>query len=119
VQGFEPVRTSVAVLLVVLAGCGGKAAAPPSPFCVREAGRAADNAARILRYYGPGQVYPADVAYLSFRRSISLFEEGDCDPAVLGKALKRRLTARQRAELLTHLPATLVRSVEGALAAAD
>ena len=113
-------RRFVAALLVALvAGCGGNAAAPPSPFCTREAGRAADHAARILRYYGPGQVYPADVAYLSFRQSVSLFEERGCDPAVLGGALKRRLTANQRAELLTHLPPALVRSVRRALAALD
>jgi hypothetical protein len=108
-----------AVLLAAaaLAGCGGRSVAPPPPFCTREAGRAADNAARILRYYGPGQVYPADVAYLSFKLSVSLFEKRGCDPAVLGAALKRRLTEKQLGELLGHLPATLVRSVRRALAA--
>lgn len=119
-------------LLVSLAaaGCGGtsavggdstrsRAAGWPAALCAREAGWASDHARRILRYYGPGQVYPADVALLSFTLSVTRFEQHGCGPAVLGRALKRQLTAKQRAELLTHLPATLARTVRRAIAAAS
>ena len=41
-----------------------------------------------------------------------------CDPGVLGAALDRTLTAKQRASLISDLPATMAERVRVAVAAA-
>jgi hypothetical protein len=101
------------------AACGGGSAHAPTwstAACTREAGRVADGGLAILHHYA-GTVYPADVAYLGFRTSLSLFERHECAPKLLGQALRQRLTPRQRTKLLDVLPRASARSLRRALAA--
>ncbi len=109
-------RLATAVLLgaVVLAGCGGGRSGWSDAECGREAGWLAERADSMVRHYA-GEVYPADMSYLSFRDGLGRFEAGGCDPEALGQSLRRALSPSRRAALVDLLPADLARSVNKAL----
>jgi hypothetical protein len=110
-------RERVALLLalaLVLPGCGGKAGWSDAR-CRGQARQLAVRAASMVRHYGGTTVYPADMSYLGFRDGLGLFEQGRCAPGELGTALRRELTAPQRATFLRLLPGKVAGKVRRAL----
>lgn len=89
----------------------------PRHECVYQAAALADAAHQILLHYGPQSSYPADVGYFTFRNGFAAFRRHGCPADLLGRTLTRRLTPRQRTELLSYLPTALARSVRRTLAA--
>jgi hypothetical protein len=72
---------------------------------------------QALRHYRPPQsTYPPDVALLIVRTGIGGLEGHRCPPEIVGAALSRRLTRKQRAELFSHLPPHVVRYLRLGLA---
>jgi len=53
--------------------------------------------------FGVGSI--GDVAYFGLRTALGGFREHRCDTKILGATLTRRLSAKQRRELYSHLPA--------------
>jgi hypothetical protein len=85
--------------------------------CAYQAAALADSAHQILLHYGSQSSYPADVGYFSFRNGFAAFRSHGCPAEMVSRSLTRRLTPRQRTELLSHLPTALARSVRRVLAA--
>jgi hypothetical protein len=77
--------------------------------CRHQAQVITDDAQQILLHYGAESAYPADLAFFMFRSALLEFQRHGCAPQLLGSTLDRRLTKKQLAELLSHLPATIVR----------
>lgn len=91
---------------------------PRSTHCRQGAGLIAGNALKYVDHYGRAAAYPADLSYLMIREGLADFQVRSCDPALLGSALERRLTAAERNELLADLPTTYARVMRDALARA-
>jgi len=72
----------------------------------------------LLHYRPPLSNYPPDVALQGIRISVGGLRGHDCPPAIAGAILARRLSARQRAELFTHLPPQVVAYLRRGLAEA-
>jgi hypothetical protein len=98
---------------------GGPARDGDSRACRDDAETFADDAIDLLAHFGPRAAYPADLNYVILRGDHANFRARRCDPRLLGRALERRLTARQRAELIGDLPRTMATAVREALARAD
>jgi hypothetical protein len=86
--------------------------------CSQDADSFASQAVQYLAHSGRQAAYPADLWYVILREAMADLRARGCDPAVLGRALERKLTARQRAALISYLPATMGESVRVAVAAA-
>ncbi len=85
--------------------------------CAFQADAVAGAGHQILLHYGSQSSYPADLGYFLFRNAFVAFTGHGCRSEVLGATLRRQLTPRQRAELLSHLPTTLAQSVRRVLVA--
>jgi hypothetical protein len=136
---------ATAVAVVTAAGCGGTTrhagtttavTVPaygvfPSTVVSAQAARGGDSRAcrvyaetfvrdalDLLAHFGPRAAYPADLNYVILRGDHANFQARRCDPRLLGSALERRLTARQRSELIADLPHTMAADVREALARA-
>ncbi|MGH2972103.1 MAG: hypothetical protein ACRDLE_08265, partial [Gaiellaceae bacterium] len=59
--------------------------------------------------------YPADLYYMTLREDFSDFQARACSPKLLGDALRKRLTARQRAALVADLPTVIAQEVRAGL----
>lgn len=103
-------------LALLLPGCGGKPSWSEAR-CRGQARQLAVRATSMVRHYGGTTVYPADMSYLGFRDGLILFEQGHCAPRELGGALRRDLTAPQRATFLRLLPGAVAGKVRRALSA--
>lgn len=109
----------VTVFAGLVAGCGSgspgtPAAASGSVAACREQGRAiADDALKFLLRAGSES---EDVSYFAFGDDLAAFQRRACPPQILGAALARWLSRRERAGLLSHLPASQVRYLRRALA---
>jgi hypothetical protein len=84
--------------------------------CRRQTEVLVDDAHQILLHYGAESSYPADLGYFQFRMALHDFRLHGCRPRLLGGTMSRRLTRRQRAGLLSHLPSATVRYLRRALA---
>jgi hypothetical protein len=131
VAELSDVRRAAATALVAavaLTGCGGRSRGLPAittseagpswsaTMCRHQAQVIAADARQILLHYGAQSAYPADLAYYMFRSALIEFRRHGCTPQVLGSTLDRRFTKKQLAELLSHLPSTIVRYLGRALA---
>lgn len=92
--------------------------AADSRICRRDADSFASQAVLYLAHSGKQAAYPADLWYVILREAMADLRARGCDPAVLGRALERELTAKQRTALISYLPATMGESVRVAVAAA-
>src|SRR5262245_53594350 len=86
-----------------------------SPACHTVARSVANDAADFVAHFGPQSAYPADLAFVELRSVLADFQARGCDPRVLGRDLERRLTAKQRAELIAGLPRAMAATVRDAL----
>jgi hypothetical protein len=86
--------------------------------CRAVASSFAHDAAALVAHFGPRAAYPADLNYVIIRGEFADFRARRCPPRLLGGALARRLTAKQRAELVADLPRTMAAAVREALARA-
>src|SRR4051794_40901420 len=84
------------------------------PVCARHATWIVESGQDVIRHYS-GMVYPADVSLLLLRNRLEQFRLHGCTQHALGSALVRQLTARERARLLSLLPADLARLVRRAV----
>jgi hypothetical protein len=129
------------VATVVLAGCGSSSnqadkgtvsvgaygvfpartatTAPASAAVCRTDARtlAGDARAFVVHFDSGAGAYPADLNYVIVRDDLARFRSHGCDPAVLGRALTRGLTAVQRGKLVEHLPSSIAGALRDALAA--
>jgi hypothetical protein len=118
--------TAALVLLAIALACSSPAVAAgkqrpprwPAATCRAQAAKVSDRAQRMLRHYS-GMVYPADVEYMLLRNAFRRFVSHRCAPSILGRALRRELSDRQRLRLTELLPAELARSFRRALAASQ
>jgi hypothetical protein len=84
--------------------------------CRRDARAFTRDAVLFLAHSGPEAAYPADLYYIGMRGVLVDFQGRRCDTALLGGALSRRLTARQRNALVAGLPHVMARVVREGLA---
>jgi hypothetical protein len=84
--------------------------------CRRDAGAFTRDALLFLAHSGPEAAYPADLYYISMRGVLVDFQGHRCDSALLGGALSRRLTTKQRDALVAGLPHAMARVVREGLA---
>ena len=107
---------AIAVSAAVGVGVGAAGASRWSePVCARHATWIVESGQDVIRHYS-GMVYPADVSLLLLRNRVEQFRLHGCTQRVLGRALVHQLTARERARLLSLLPADLARSLRRAVA---
>jgi hypothetical protein len=79
----------------------------------------ADDSADLLAHFGSKAAYPADLNYVIVRSELAAFRSGHCDLQLLGRALERRLSPKQRTDLVADLPRSMGAVVSGALAHAS
>jgi len=84
--------------------------------CRRDARAFTGDAVLFLAHSGPDAAYPADLYYISMRGVLVDFQGHRCDTALLGGALARRLTAKQRDALVAGLPHAMAAVVREGLA---
>jgi hypothetical protein len=84
--------------------------------CRQDAQAFTRDAVLFLAHSGPDAAYPADLYYISMRGVLVDFQGHRCDTALLGGALSRRLTAKQRDTLVAGLPHAMARVVREGLA---
>jgi hypothetical protein len=87
-----------------------------SAACRGDAASFADDSADFLAHFGPSAAYPADLNYVIIRGDLADFRASRCDPRLLGRALWRKLTPKQRAEFVADLPRAMAAIVGEALA---
>lgn len=118
------------VVALGTAGCGGGSSdTPTSTSATRAPGSwstavckqvaravAREGKGALAHYRPPLSNYPPDVALLTVRLSVGGLKGHHCPPAIAGEILARRLSAKQRAELFTHLPPGVVRYLRRGLA---
>lgn len=85
--------------------------------CRTDARTLAEDARGFLAHFGSSAAYPADLNYVILRADLARLQAGRCDPRLLGGALRRMLTAKQRAELVADLPGSMARVVRKSLSA--
>jgi len=83
--------------------------------CLSAASVFVDDALDLLAHFGPSAAYPADLNYVIVRDDLANFRSRRCDPGVLGRALERRLTQKQRQDLVADLPRTMGAAIRDAL----
>jgi hypothetical protein len=91
---------------------------PRSKACRVDASAALDSVRLYLAHSGAQAAYPADLYYMSIRDALTDFQVRRCDLALIGSPLRRRLTAKQRAALVSSLPTIYARVIARALAGA-
>jgi hypothetical protein len=77
-----------------------------------------EDAVDLLAHFGPRAAYPADLNYVIVRGDLATFRASRCDLRLLGRALRLRLTAKQREDLVADLPRAMGATVRAALARA-
>ena len=125
-----------AAVVMLLAGCGGGAkrgtvtvgayggfpattvteSASPTE-CARDGLIIARDGRSFLRHFGASAAYPADLYYMIVREDFADFEARQCDPKLLGNALRARLTPAQRTALAADLPTAMAALIRRGLAA--
>jgi hypothetical protein len=85
--------------------------------CRRDAEAFADGARMFLAHSGPRAAYPADLYYVILREAAADFRAHGCAPVLLGAALERLLTAKQRRALIDGLPVSIADTVRESLSA--
>lgn len=75
--------------------------------CARDAQIIARDGRSFLRHYGAQGAYPADLYYMIVREDFADFEARQCEPKLLGAALREHLSPAQRAALAKNLPAAM------------
>lgn len=114
-------RTLPAALVAALAlAASGAPPAPaathwPAAACLRQSRLLAGVALQSARHYGADSAYPADVAYYSWRYGLAVFRRHGCAQRVLARTLAKRLTRRQLAVFLAHLPPAMAGPLRRAL----
>jgi hypothetical protein len=86
--------------------------------CRAAARTLAEDAVDLLAHFGPKAAYPADLNYVIIRNDFANLRAHGCDPQLLGRALERGLTPKQRADLIADLPRSMGAAVRDALARA-
>jgi hypothetical protein len=86
-------------------------AAPGTRVCRVTARTFARDALMFLAHIRPHGAYPADLYYVIMRDHLASFQAHRCDVKLLGSALARSLTARQRRALVAVLPHTMAGTV--------
>jgi hypothetical protein len=81
--------------------------------CARDARIFARDSLLFLAH-SAGAAYPADLYYVILREDFTDFAARLCDPALLGPALRARLTAKQRATLVADLPTGMATAIRNA-----
>ena len=128
-------RVWVLVFSSLLAGCGGGShhgsvtvpaygaypaqtiSGSNSPAeCAKDARIFARDGLLVLAHSGTNAAYPADLYYMIIREDFTDFQSRRCHPKLLGTELRRRLTEKQRADLLGDLPYAMADVVRKALA---
>lgn len=94
------------------------AGAPDSPTCRVDARAFARASVLFVAHSGPESAYPADLYYVLMREELADFEARRCSLGLLGSALDRRLTARQRSTLVADLPREMAHVVQKGIATA-
>jgi hypothetical protein len=89
-----------------------------SKACRATARSFADDSADLLAHFGAKAAYPADLNYVIVRSDLAGFQAGRCDLQLLGRALERRLSPKQRDNLVADLPRAMGGVVREALARA-
>jgi len=79
--------------------------------CRSTAGAVARDAGMFLAHLRPHGAYPADLYYMIMREHLAGFEADRCDVKLLGTALVKALTPKQRHTLVATLPATMAATV--------
>jgi hypothetical protein len=90
-----------------------------SKTCHAAAGSFAEDSVDLLAHFGSKAAYPADLNYVIIRSELASFRADGCDLLLLGRALERRLSPKQRTELVADLPRTMATVVREALARAS
>ena len=117
----------------LLAGCGGGSSSGTVTFsgndefhaatetvshspaeCAKDAEIFTSDALALLAHSG-ANAYPADLYYSIIHDVFADFEARRCDPKVLGRPLRRRLTAKQREALVADLPNVMAQVVRDGL----
>lgn len=76
--------------------------------CRQQTKSIVDDGEQIVLRYRLGSTEPPDVAYLALQSTLSEFQRHGCPPQILGRTLTHRLAHRQRTNLLSHLPSSMV-----------
>ena len=79
----------------------------------------AEDSVHLLAHFGSRAAYPADLNYVIVRSELASFRAGRCELQLLGRALERRLSPKQRTDLVADLPRTMGAVVREALAGAS
>lgn len=129
VRAIRVLWTTAAVLALVVASVSvsradaarlsTRTAARWSPLVCRQVaeGVARQGLRAVLHYQAPLSSYPADTYLLLVQTGVTGFRRHGCRRAVLGRALVRHLTRRQRTVLISHLPPGFASYLRRALAA--
>lgn len=86
-----------------------------SHLCKDDANGFAGQAHSLVVHYGSTAASSTDVYYMGLRQELGDFEARRCDATLLGEALARQLTAKQRRLLLAELPGSMAGRVRAAL----
>ena len=97
---------------------GGSGAGSESRACRAAARSFADDSVDLLAHFGTSAAYPADLNYVIVRGELANFRSRGCELRLLGLALERRLTPRQRKDLVADLPRAMGATIRDALARA-
>ena len=89
---------------------------PSSAECGKDARIFARDALPLLAHSSTNAAYPADLYYMILREDFADFQGRRCEPALIGAALRDRLTAKQRAALIAYLPTNMADAVRKGLA---
>lgn len=88
---------------------------PQSGACRQDAVGLAREAGSFVGHHGT--VYPADLSYVVLRETAADFVTRRCDTKLLGHALVRILSPKQRRALVSEAPRPMAAIMSGALAA--
>ena len=130
-----------AALLVAVAGCAGSTPRatttvaaydiyprdtisvptdePTSGECRTDARGFAKQAVLFVAHNGRASAYPADLYYVLMREIAADFQARRCEPELLGRALRTRVTVAQQRFLVRTLPKPMAALVREALSRAD
>jgi hypothetical protein len=91
---------------------------PSLTLCTADAEGFGSQAHSFVVHYGSAAASSTDVYYLGMRQELADFDARGCRAALLGEALSRQLTAKQRGLLIAELPRSMAARVRAALQAA-
>jgi hypothetical protein len=92
---------------------------PTSPSCHADADAFARGSRKYLTHYAALAASPADPYYMLLRQQLADFQARNCDPKLLGGALKNRLSPAERRVLLARASQPMAAALRIALSAAD